>query len=349
MKTGMSRFTKGCLMTALVTFIIGCLLCGVGALLGGFRGLITSNIEGITGIPFRVYQYDDGGIEFGFMNDRWDNDIDWSGYEKWNRVDNNAGEIELDLTADTLRELRLELGACELQIKESENDKVSFKVSGEAKYFRYLVENDGTLRMTHRWGSGIWNWSNHMITTATKVYLYLPEGTAPDYVDIDIGAGSMEAVGLQAREVDIEVGAGMCNVAHLTAAQETDLLIGAGRITLGTLETEELNMNVGAGELRIEDARVQRGADLQIGMGNADLRGLFQGDMNVDCGMGNVTMNLDDAETDHNYEIECSMGNVRLDRRSYTGMSEEVSIDNGSSSTYELECSMGNITVNFAK
>ena len=49
MSNGMSKFTKGCLITALVTFIIGLLMCGVGALMGGFRMLDGMDIEGITG------------------------------------------------------------------------------------------------------------------------------------------------------------------------------------------------------------------------------------------------------------------------------------------------------------
>ena len=48
MSNGMSKFTKGCLITALVTFIIGLLMCGVGALMGGFRMLDGMDIEGIT-------------------------------------------------------------------------------------------------------------------------------------------------------------------------------------------------------------------------------------------------------------------------------------------------------------
>lgn len=349
MKTGMSKFTKGCLMTALVTFIIGCLLCGVGALLGGFRTLRGTDIEGITGIPFRIYQNDGGGIEFGFMNDGWGDDVDWSDYEKWSRIGNNDGEIELALTADTLRNLYIELGACELHIEPSKHDQVGIKVSGDTKYFRYLVENGDTLRLMHRTGRGIWNWADHRITTATKVYLYLPESTMPDYMEIEIGAGSMESVGLQAREADLDVGAGICNIDGLTVAENMELSVGAGRVTLGSLEAGKLDIDVGAGELQVNGGSVQRDVDIDLGMGNAELWGVFQGNMNLECGMGNVTLRLDDTETDHNYEIDCAMGNVRVGSHSYTGLADEVTISNGSSSTYEIECSMGNVQLYFAK
>lgn len=349
MKTGMSKFTKGCLMTALVTFIIGCLLCGVGALLGGFRILRGTDIEGITGIPFRVYQHDGGGIEFGFMNYGWGDDLDWSDYEKWNRVGKNDGEIKLGLTADTLRNLYIELGACELHIAPSKHEQAGIEVKGNTKYFRYLVENGDTLRLVHRTGRGIWDWSDSRITTETKVYLYLPDGTVPDYMEIEIGAGSMESTALQAREADLDVGAGICNISDLAVTEKLEMSVGAGRITLDSLEAGELDIDVGAGELQVRGGSVQREVDLDLGMGNAELWGVFQGNMNLACGMGNVTLRLDDAEEDHNYEIDCAMGNVRVGSHSYTGLADEVSISNGSGSTYEIECSMGNVNLHFAQ
>ena len=349
MKTGMSRFTKGCLVTAMVTFIVGCLLCGVGALFGGFGLLRGTDIEGITGIPFRVYQHDGGGIEFGFMNYGWDDGVDWSDYEKWNRVGRNDGEIQLDLTADTLRNLYIELGACELHIAPSKYEQVGIEVKGTTKYFRYLVENGDTLRLTHRTGRGVWNWADHSITTDTKVYLYLPDGTMPDYMEIEIGAGSMESTALQAREADLDVGAGICNIADLAVAEKIDLSVGAGRITLDSLEAGELDIDVGAGELQVNGGCIERDADINLGMGNAELCELIRGNMNLECGMGNVTLRLDDAEADHNYEIECAMGNVRVGSRSYTGLADEVSISNGSRSTYDIECSMGNVNLYFAQ
>lgn len=350
MKTGMSKFTKGCLITALVTFILGCLICGVGALLGGFSQLDGMDIQGITGIPFHFHRYDNGGIRYGFgWDDDWDNDIDWSGYEKWNRAKNNDDKIELDLTADTLRSLYIELGACELHIVESSDDHVWLGMSGDTRHFRYLVEDTDTLRMIHKTGHGFWNWSTGKINTATKVYLYLPERTMTDYTGIEIGAGSMESIGLQAHEMNVEVGAGVCEIDGLTSADSLELMVGAGRIDIESLTAGKLNMDVGAGELHIDDAKVDMDADLELGAGNIELNGLFSGNMDIDCGMGNVTLHLYDAEEDHNYEIDCAMGNVDLGNHRYTGLADEKKISNGSSSTYEIECAMGNVNINFEK
>lgn len=349
MNKGMSKFTKGCLITALVTFIIGLFICGVGALLGGFRMLDGMDIEGITGIPFVFHRSAGDGIQYGFgWDDDWD-DMDWSEYKSWSSIKDNDGKIKLDLTADTLRKLNIELGACELYVVESEDDHVWLDVSGNTRYFRYLVEKGGSLQMVHTTGRGFWNWSNNKFTPETKVYLYLPEGTMLNELDIEIGAGNMESIGLQAQEINMEVGAGACEVDGLTATEEIDLMVGAGRITLYSLRAGELDMEVGAGGLYIDDAHVERETDLNLGVGNAELSGLFVGNMNLECNVGNVTLRLDDAETDHNYEIECSIGNVRVGSRSYTSLADDVLISNGSSSTYDIVCSMGEVSIEFAQ
>lgn len=108
-------------------------------------------------------------------------------------------------------------------------------------------------------------------------------------------------------------------------------------------------MEVGAGALDIKDIHVERDTDLVLGVGNVDLEGLFLGNMSLECDVGDVTLTLDDAEEDHNYEIECSLGNVRVGSHSYTSLANEISIDNSADSTYDIECSLGSVNLEFAK
>lgn len=350
----MKKFTKGCLLTALVTFILGCLICGVCGLFGGFRQLEGINVEELTGIPFHFNRLVNGGLRYGFGWDSdWDDD-DWfaeSQYRKWNSLGGSGETAELELTADTLRSLYIELGACDLYVMESDSDHVGIAMKGNTKNFRYVVKNGDTLRMVNWTPRGVLNWSVGSLErkNAGKVYLYLPQGCLLDNLDIEIGAGSMESIELRAREVSMTVGAGICELEGLTASGKIELDVGAGSIDVGSFAADKADMTVGAGELLIGNARIGREADVDLGMGNLELSGLVNGDMDIDCGMGNVTLHLDDAEEDHNFEIECSMGNVDVGSHSYTGIANERSIANGSNSTYEIDCSMGNVVIDFAR
>lgn len=352
MSKGMGKFTKGCLITALVTFLIGLFMFGIGALLGGLRVLDGVDIEGITGIPFVFHHSPNGGLRYSFgWDDDWEDwaDVDWSGYENWSSVSGSDAKVELELTADTLHNLDMEMGACDVYIMETENEHVSIDVKGKTKYFRYLVEDDGSLSLTHTTGTGYLSWTHHTITPTTKIYLYLPKGVMLDKLDVEIGAGNMESVELRAKEISLEVGAGNCTIDSFASAGKTDLLVGAGNITLDSLMAGSLALEVGAGQLYIDDVQVGGKTDINIGVGNIELGGVFSGDMDLECDMGNVTLRLDDAEDNHNYDIDCSVGNVRVGSHSYTGLADEMIISNGSASTYDIECSVGDVKITFAE
>lgn len=349
MKDGMKRFTKGCLITALVVFVLGCIICGVCALLGGFKQLRNLNVYNITGIPFFYHRDRDGGFSYGF----WDNDHEywdeeWETHKNWDQV-GDADKKQLDLTADTLHNLDIELGAAELYIEESEDDHVWLSASGDTRDFRYHKDGD-TLYLVRREDSLFWNWVRDRDKDMTvKVHLYLPKDIYLDDVDIMFGAGVLDAGTLRAHEVQVEVGASVCSIDELVSDDSAEISVGAGQIWVFSLEANEANLNIGAGELYIEGANVTGEADIDIGMGSVEVSGLIAGDLNADCGMGSLTLVLTDGEQDHNYKIECAMGNVSVGRNSYTGLSGEKTINNGSSSTYDIECSMGNVNVSFAQ
>lgn len=337
MTSGMKKFTKGCLITALVMLIIGFVIVGVGALFGGFRQL-----DGrVTRIPFLFRVNDDGSVNFGFFRD---NDIDWSRYENWQRFTGSKDEREFSLTADTLQELYIEVGACNLYIKESEDEHVRLAIDGDTDKFRYQVE-DGSLRIVRKASKGV----NVSYKTADKVYLYLPEGTTLDSVDIELGAGTMDSIALATGDANIEVGAGALDIDGLTVNDTAVLSVGAGQIRLKELSCDTVSMDIGAGQLNIDDAAILKKTSIDLGMGSVNIGGIISGNLDVDCSMGEVILDMDDAEEDHNYEIDCSMGNVKVGSHSYSGLGSVQKINNGSSSDFNIDCSMGNVTIKFAK
>lgn len=344
MTTGMKKFTKGCLYTALVVFIIGAVICGVGGLLGGFRQLNGTDIRELTGIPL-VYRLGPNGIEygFGFWND---NDIDWRGYEKWQQINDGEGTRALSLTADKLRNLYIEVGACELHIEESEDEYVRIAVSGNTDNLRYYVEENG-LQIVRK-SNWTWRWVG-VNTVSDKVYLYLPQNTLLDYADIELGAGTMKSIGLTARDVNIEVGAGEMDIDSLTADNGAILSVGAGKIRIKNLVCRTADLDIGAGQMDIDNAEIAEDANIDLGMGNVNFGGVIKGDLNVDCSMGTVILDMDDAEEDHNFDVECSMGEVKVGSRSYSSLSSGVTTNNGSDSNFVIDCSMGTVTVKFAR
>lgn len=382
----MKRFTKVCMITALVTFIIGVLLFGVGALFGGLRQLEHISVRAVTGIPF-CFVRDNGIFSFGFFDehwgDEWEEYWDWESQE-WEEITAMEALEDLEeaadpetmedleeledaddamdgvvtgqatgLTVDTLRGLDLEVGACRMYIKETDEQNVSIAIIGECEdHYRYRIKDEDTLLLVHKdmdynGFDSLWN-SRHPRGN-TRVYLYLPKGAMLDDISIDFGAGKLDAGYLKAKEIEISAGAGKCTFDGLEASESIELSMGAGKITAGTLFAKEAKLDIAAGELHVSDAKVTAHTEAVVSMGNANLNGSFAGELNADCSMGNLNFTLEGAEDDYNYDVDCGMGNVKIGSKRYNNLGGEFETDHGSSSTVSISCAMGTVNVDFTE
>ena len=382
----MKRFTKVCMITALVTFIIGVLLFGVGALFGGLRQLEHISVRAVTGIPF-CFVRDNGIFSFGFFDEHWDDEWeeywDWESQE-WEEITAMEALEDLEeaadpetmedleeledaddamdgvvtgqatgLTVDTLRGLVLEVGSCSMYIKETDEQNVSIAIIGECEdHYRYRIKDEDTLLLVHKdmdynGFDSLWN-SRHPRGN-TRVYLYLPKGAMLDDISIDFGAGKLDAGYLKAKEIEISAGAGKCTFDGLEASESIELSMGAGKITAGTLFAKEAKLDIAAGELHVSDAKVTAHTEAVVSMGNANLNGSFAGELNADCSMGNLNFTLEGAEDDYNYDVDCGMGNVKIGSKRYNNLGGEFETDHGSSSTVSISCAMGTVNVDFTE
>lgn len=256
----------------------------------------------------------------------------------------------LGLTAATLRGLDLEIGACTMYIKETEEDSVSISISGECEeHYRYHIKDGNTLMLLHKDMKyddlgHIWNRSHPKGNT--KIYLYLPKDAALDEINIDFGAGILESGSLRAREIEINAGAGDCRFEGLEAADSIDLDMGAGKVTVDKLTAREAELDIGVGELRVSGMEVSKEVQICVSMGYAVVNGVFTGEMDAECSMGSLDLTLQGVETDYNYELDCGMGNVTIGGKDYSGWADN-DVNYGSRNTLDITCSMGNVNVMF--
>lgn len=327
----MNKFMRGCLLTALTMFIVGCVISFVCWMFGGFRQVNT--LSSLANIPFFHYEGHGLNWSFGFFDDS-EFGKDWE-KEKYLRI--KDGET-VSVMASYIKELDLELGACTLYLQESADDQINIYVDGNRLKHYYLVDGS-TLHIKNTGRTKITGKSD-------TVCLQLPEDFMFNEADVTLGASLMEGGALRAGDLSIEVGAGTCSLDEISG-NEVSLDVGAGSIKTKMLDAAELKLNVGAGEFRLKGVSVTRKLDLELGMGNAQIDGAVTGNMNVDCGMGNVTMHLAGSEDDHAYEVDCGMGSVEIGGRSFSGLATEQEWNGGQESVFEIECNMGNVKLSF--
>lgn len=354
----MKKFTKGCLMTALVLFFVGLVLSVVCGLLGGFRQL---SEMGFSDSSFGLYRDADGDWRIGFPWSRHAR-VELEDIEEIEDMENVRKEVdqamekklkELDgkkeqlaLTADTLGSIAIDVEDCNVLIQESADENVWFLVEGNSNKPYYTIENErgkSWLRIENEVKHHFGHWRDGANST---VYLWLPKNCSLEVCEIDMGAGYMRSMSLNANQVNITVGAGLLEMDDLVG---NDILLSAdaGELLAGHVTAETAILQIGAGHLSVEELSVSRKANIGVSVGQCEIAGTITGDLDMECDMGEIIMRLTGSEEDHSYDVECGMGNVTVGNYSHGGFAAEKSWNTGKGSEFDIDCSMGNVTVTF--
>ena len=134
-----------------------------------------------------------------------------------------------------------------------------------------------------------------------------------------------------------------------TEFEDVSLEVAAGTINLDDdFYAKKLKVSVAAGEFLNDGAVTAEKADISVGTGNVDLDNLNVQNLEADCGIGNIDLDINGKESDYDYEISCSAGEIDIGDSSYSGIGYEKKISNpGASGKMNLDCGVGNITVDF--
>lgn len=232
--------------------------------------------------------------------------------------------ISIDMASENVEELQLMLGAGSFSVyqKEEADGQIDVEWSGRGSFDAYV--KNGTLYVEGFKGIKLFG-TNY---NGNEASIYIPKDAVFRQVNMEVGAGRMEIHNVKANTLDAE--------------------IGAGELILGHASVEELVLEVGMG--RFEGSAINAtNVDISVGMGESVFSGSISGNLDAECDLGNMVLELQGKETDHNYQIECSAGNINLDGRTYTGLGAERSISNGVSSNFDIECNMGNIDISFTE
>lgn len=224
-------------------------------------------------------------------------------------------DVDKKVETKGLRCLNIDIGAGKIDIRETNDEDISIHTEDMRKV--QIYRNDDTLYV-----KGL----RSNVSDGGTIHISLPKDLTFDKVDISAGASDFDADVLRAKEIDMD--------------------LGAGRIEISDLYADEMNIKIGAGSTTIKNADV-KDAEVQVGMGRFALKGAITGDLNAECSMGELVLSLEGSEDDHNYDLECAAGNLRVGGSNFAGVASERNIDNGAESNFNLECSMGSLDVTF--
>jgi len=229
------------------------------------------------------------------------------------------GDLVQKLELGEAASLEIELGGCIMELLASE--------SGEAQL---IAENMGKLQVYQQEETLYIRGTRKALEDAAqcRLQLYLPAEHLWQSAELEIGAGSVTAAGLQ--------------------AEQLRLTTGAGQIMAEGLCAETLEVSVGAGEINISE--MNAGAlQGEVGVGTLKLQGSIREKVEANCSVGNLTLEVTGAQEDYNYELSGVLGKIMLGGKHYSEKVEELTIDNGADRYMDLNCSVGNVVVTFSE
>ncbi len=339
----MNKFTKICLITALILILVGGTICVIGFVSGGWKqvdeiGQNSSWAKMLYGVSYAYTgnwdndtedwadSIDDrtfDSIENEDYDDNWDFDMEDWGFddaENWDysgkgiTVGSDYNQIEAGESG--IKKMYIAIGGAALYIKEAQDGNFGIQKDGVGVYEYYA--KDGVLHLTGDY--------KRFVKDGEKIYLYIPEGTHFEKVAIAEGAGLADLGELDADEIELQIGAGMATSDKINC-RSLKMDIGAGKVTLEGVKAQELEMNVGVGHAYIE-------ADITK-------------EIDVACGLGAVELVLSGSEKDYNYKASCEAGSIKIGNRVYGALSGDTFVDNDAGKDCSLECAMGNIELSF--
>lgn len=320
----MKQFMQGCAIAAVVLIVLG---LGMTSIAGSLKGkeTIKNVVESVTDgkVQVNLDSISDWGITVGENLDNVHYEIEDSMvFDSHHDIMN--GDVEKYSVGNAVNKLDIQVGGCTFIIKES-GDSDYYLEAKNTKKFQGYVEND-TLYVKGTIGTAVVASGKEC-----EITLYVPENWADnrlEKVNMELGAGVMQMDGIAADKVLLEVGAGQIEISEITA-DTLDISVGMGEIIVGEMSVEKL-----LGE---------------VGMGHLYLEGAIYDKADVECAMGSLEMVVEGTQNDFNYDVECGMGNITIEDKSFSGVAQERDIDNGASKKMLVECAMGDVNISFTE
>ncbi len=351
----MKKFMKICGITAAILILAG-LLIAVPAGLGIGRGVVSEVVEevtdgkvqlnlghlanwGITVIGHGNSESHDSATDghnnsysFGHSSETHDThdshsagfDIDEKSIFRPNQVTYKGTMDKTDFGSD-VASIDIKVGGCKLVLIPSGDNRFYAEASNINK-LQAFVEDEILHIYSVKTGTVNINLLSFGKADAALIKVYVPENFVFEQAKVSLGAGLIEAQELYAYDLNIEVGAGAVEIEHIAG--------------------ERLNAEVGMGEIQLLDMNVDD-LNAEVGLGSLQMKGDVRDKAELEVAMGSIDMQLNCRESDYNYKLESAAGSITLGGDSYSGLSHEKHIDNGSDVEICAEAAMGSIDITF--
>ena len=131
-----------------------------------------------------------------------------------------------------------------------------------------------------------------------KINITLPEKMF-DEVELAVGTGKTTVEGIEARDVEIDIGTGEFIAKDFKVTGKLDIDHGTGAATFENFDTHKVEIDSGIGEL--------------------NFTGTVGGGLEANCGIGEVNITIYGSSSDYDIDAESGIGSVSIDKDGGSG------------------------------
>lgn len=323
----MKKFTKVCLILALVFIVMGLGCFVAGAAKGG------SLIEAIKQVSGGMMDY----------TQDFDREID---------LDNMELRESFDMAE--LEELQIELGYGAVVVQPVSGDSCHVWVQEQEGSKRNEVEvsrRDHSLFIRDRlYGKtmNIWDFGlNFNIGVSGRVLglkkgcvvvVQLPKKELKRFAAF-VQAGACKVYDIEAKEMEFQVECGNLYGREIQRCRSMHIEVEMGNAIFDQIECQKLDADVEMGDFNASGIKADS-AEVNVEMGEINLRRVKTADFEADCEMGNIILQMEGEPSDYYIKSDVEMGDIDIEDRSSTK-------NKMAENKMELTCEMGDIEVSF--
>lgn len=278
----MKKFVKVTLVTSLICFLLGIIICMIVGLNKGFQVLHTT--------------------------DNW-----WNGRKPGVSATMNFDEAY----SEEITALDVDFDYGELIIKSGDEFRV---VGNDVVENTKSYVKDGTLKIEQTVYNGWTNWGSANLNNKQKLEITVPEDVYLDFFRLSTGMSETDIDGIMTRNAKFTFGAGNTNMNNVTA-DKVIIDGGVGDTRFTNVKFNDIDADLGVGNMWIK-GEITGDCDIDTGVGNFDMEIIGNSDdyfFDVDSGVGGVNINgsrvsgiYGRRNSDNKIEIDAGVGEVRV-------------------------------------
>ncbi|MBE6870757.1 MAG: hypothetical protein E7491_02285 [Ruminococcaceae bacterium] len=213
-----------------------------------------------------------------------------------------------------IHSLDIKIGAADFTIERAD----TLYVKSNLKYLSISEEN-GVLKLEEDVDFGV-TYTDSFLT------LYLPENIVFDSIIIATGAANFTADRLDAKSLELTLGAGNVQLSELFVTSDAVIGGGAARISIDGGSIRNLTLEMGVGELKLTSALLGN-SDLTFGIGQSSVTILGNKDdysIDIEKGIGSITIDecsaedlVHNARGENHINIQGGIGSVALNFKNF--------------------------------